>query len=200
VAYIERYEQANNVGSRFSLDKFEGKTLVSRMTADSIRWKSGYKWVAKNYLIRDFQGLREDIKRGEKLDTIIMMQPGDFFITSREAPQMTNGALSGYINRQKSRGVGNTGAFLVEYYRRFANPLAAFILTLIGVSLSSRKVRGGIGLQIGIGIALSALYILFNTVSATFAANGSLPPLLAVWLPNIIFMIIGISLYTRARQ
>jgi lipopolysaccharide export system permease protein len=200
VAYIERYEQANNVGSRFSLDKFEGKTLVSRMTADSIRWKSGYKWVAKNYLIRDFQGLREDIKRGEKLDTIIMMQPGDFFITSREAPQMTNGALSGYINRQKSRGVGNTGAFLVEYYRRFANPLAAFILTLIGVSLSSRKVRGGIGLQIGIGIALSALYILFNTVSATFAANGSLPALLAVWLPNIIFMIIGISLYARARQ
>ena len=101
---------------------------------------------------------------------------------------MTNGALSGYINRQKSRGVGNTGAFLVEYYRRFANPLAAFILTLIGVSLSSRKVRGGIGLQIGIGIALSALYILFNTVSATFAINGSMPALLAVWLPNIIFM------------
>jgi Predicted permeases len=200
VAYIERYEQTNNVGSRFSLDKFEGKTLVSRMTADSIRWKSGYKWSAKNYLIRDFKGLREDIKRGEKLDTTIMMQPNDFFITSREAPQMTNSALSGYINRQKSRGVGNTGAFLVEYYRRFANPLAAFILTLIGVSLSSRKVRGGIGLQIGIGISLSALYILFNTVSATFAINGSMPALLAVWLPNIIFMIIGISLYVKAQE
>jgi lipopolysaccharide export system permease protein len=200
IAYIERYEQTNNVGSRFSLDKFEGKTLVSRMTADSIRWKSGYKWIAKNYLIRDFKGLREDIRRGEKIDTTIMMQPSDFFITSREAPQMTNGALSGYINRQKSRGVGNTGAFLVEYYRRFANPLAAFILTLVGVSLSSRKVRGGIGLQIGIGIALSALYILFNTVSATFAINGSMPALLAVWLPNIIFMIVGISLYAKARQ
>ncbi|MBP1640284.1 MAG: permease YjgP/YjgQ family protein [Bacteroidetes bacterium] len=200
VAYIERYEQQSNVGCRFSLDKFEGKTLVSRMTADSIRWKSGYRWTVKNYLIRDFKGLHEDIKRGDRLDTTLMMQPGDFFITSREAPQMTNGALSGYINRQKSRGVGNTGAFLVEYYRRFANPLAAFILTLIGVSLSSRKVRGGIGLQIGIGIALSALYILFNTVSATFAANGSLPPLLAVWLPNIIFMIIGISLYAKAQE
>jgi len=200
IAYIERYEQTNNVGTRFSLDKFEGKTLVSRMTADSIRWKSGYKWIAKNYLIRDFKGLREDIRRGEKIDTTIMMQPGDFFITSREAPQMTNGALSGYINRQKSRGVGNTGAFLVEYYRRFANPLAAFILTLIGVSLSSRKVRGGIGLQIGIGIALSALYILFNTVSATFAINGSMPALLAVWLPNIIFMIVGISLYVKAQE
>ena len=73
IAYIERYEQTNNVGTRFSLDKFEGKTLVSRMTADSIRWKSGYKWIAKNYLIRDFKGLREDIRRGEKIDTTIML-------------------------------------------------------------------------------------------------------------------------------
>ncbi len=200
VAYIERYEEPTNAGCRFSLDKFEGKTLVSRMTADSICWKSGYRWTAKNYLIRDFKGLKEDIRRGAKMDTVIKMQPADFFLTSREAPQMTNGALAGYISRQKNRGVGNTGAFQVEYYRRFANPLAAFILTLIGVSLSSRKVRGGIGLQIGIGIALSALYILFNTVSATFAANGSLPPMLAVWLPNIVFMIIGVSLYVRARQ
>lgn len=200
IAYIERYEEKGNVGCRFSLDKFEGKTLVSRMTADSIRWKSGYRWAVKNYLIRDFRGLREEIRRGVKMDTTIMMQPADFFLTSREAPQMTNHALAGYIGRQKNRGVGNIGAFLVEYYRRFANPLAAFILTLIGVSLSSRKVRGGIGLQIGIGIALSALYILFNTVSATFAANGSLPAFLAVWLPNIIFLIIGVSLYVKARQ
>jgi lipopolysaccharide export system permease protein len=200
VAYIERYEKQRDAGCRFSLDKFEGKSLVSRMTADSIRWKSGYRWTAKNYLIRNFKGLHEEIKKGEKLDTTIMMQPADFFITSREAPQMTNSALSGYISRQKNRGVGNTGAFQVEYYRRFANPLAAFILTLIGVSLSSRKVRGGIGLQIGIGIGLSAFYILFNTVSATFAANESLPALLAVWLPNILFIIIGISLYIKAQQ
>lgn len=200
VAYIERYEEPTNAGCRFSLDKFNGKTLVSRMTADSIKWKSGYRWTAKNYLIRDFKGLREDIRRGKTIDTTIMMKPADFFVTFQQAPQMTNGALAGYISRQKSRGVGNTGAFSVEYYKRFANPLAAFILTLIGVSLSSRKVRGGVGLQIGIGIALSALYILFSTVSATFAANGSLPAIVAVWLPNIIFLIIGIALYIKARQ
>lgn len=200
IAYIERYEEVSNAGCRFSLDKFEGKKLVSRMTADSIRWKSGNKWIAKNYVIRSFNGGHESMKKGVTIDTTIMMQPADFFISYKEAPQMTNGALSSYINRQKSRGVGNTGAFLVEYYKRFANPIAAFILTLIGVSLSSRKVRGGIGLQIGIGIALSAFYILFSTISSTFAANGSLPPLLAVWLPNIIFSIIGISLYIRAQQ
>jgi len=134
------------------------------------------------------------------MDTTIMMHPADFFISFHEAPQMTNGALAGYISRQKSRGVGNTGAFSVEYYKRFANPLAAFILTLIGVSLSSRKVRGGVGFQIGVGIALSAIYILFSTVSATFAANGSMPAMLAVWLPNMVFMVIGVSLYIKARQ
>ena len=85
------------------------------MTADSIRWKSGYNWVVKNYLIRDFKGLYEEIRRGPKMDTTIMMQPADFFLTSREAPQMTNHALAGYISRQKTRGVGNIGAFQVEY-------------------------------------------------------------------------------------
>jgi len=200
VAYIERFEEKGNAGCRFSLDKFKGKALVSRMTADSIIWKSGYRWTVKNYMIRDFKGLREEMRRGTKMDTTIMMHPADFFISFHEAPQMTNGALAGYISRQKSRGVGNTGAFSVEYYKRFANPLAAFILTLIGVSLSSRKVRGGVGFQIGVGIALSAIYILFSTVSATFAANGSMPAMLAVWLPNMVFMVIGVSLYIKARQ
>jgi lipopolysaccharide export system permease protein len=200
VAYIERFEEKGNVGTRFSLDKFDGKSLTSRLTADSIRWKSGYNWTAKNYLIRNFKGLREEIHKGDKIDTVIMMQPADFFISFHEAPQMTNGALNGYINRQIKRGVGDTGAFQVEYYKRFANPLAAFILTLIGVSLASRKVRGGMGLHIGVGIGLSAVYILFSTVSSTFAANGSLPALLAVWLPNIIFLIIGLVLYLRARR
>lgn len=200
VAYIERFQEKRNSGVRFSLDKFNGKTLVSRMTADSIIWKNGYHWIAKNYLIREFNGLREQIRRGARIDTTIKMLPADFFITTQEAPQMTNSKLNGYINRQTARGVGNTQAFEIEYYKRFANPLAAFILTLIGVSLSSRKVRGGMGLYLGIGIGLSSLYILFNTVSSSFAANGSLPALVAVWLPNAIFLIIGLALYSRARR
>jgi lipopolysaccharide export system permease protein len=113
---------------------------------------------------------------------------------------MTNGALHGYIKRQQMRGVGDIGAFAVEYDKRFANPLAAFILTLIGVSLASRKVRGGMGLHIGIGLALSALYILFSTVSSTFAVNGTLPPFVAVWIPNVLFLIVGIILYQRASK
>lgn len=200
VAYIERFESKSNVGTRFSLDQFRGNSLISRLTADSIRWDSAYRWTAKNYLIRQFNGLREQIKRGNRLDTTILMQPADFFITFQEAPQMTNGALHGYISRQKQRGVGDIGAFAVEYDKRFANPLAAFILTLIGVSLASRKIRGGMGLHIGIGLALSALYILFSTVSSTFAVNGTLPPFIAVWLPNILFLIVGVMLYHRASQ
>jgi len=200
VAYIERFESKHNVGTRFSLDEFNGKSLVSRMTADSICWDSAYRWTVKNYMIRKFSGLREHLKRGPKLDMTILMQPADFFITFQEAPQMTNGALHGYISRQQKRGVGDIGAFSVEYDKRFANPLAAFILTLIGVSLASRKVRGGMGLHIGIGLALSALYILFSTISATFAVSGTLPAIVAVWLPNITFLIVGVILYIRARK
>jgi lipopolysaccharide export system permease protein len=111
---------------------------------------------------------------------------------------MTNDQLTDYIQEQKRRGVGNVEEFLIEKYKRIANPFAAFILTLIGVSLASRKVRGGMGLHIGIGITLSFTYIMFMTVSTTFAISGDMNPLLAVWLPNIVFLMIGVFLYIRA--
>jgi len=94
--------------------------------------------------------------------------------------------------------VGNIQAFEDEYYKRYSMPLAAFIMTLIGVSLSSRKVRGGMGFHLGIGLALSALYILFSTLSTTFSVGGLLSPFLAVWLPNFVFLAIGIYLYKTA--
>jgi lipopolysaccharide export system permease protein len=111
---------------------------------------------------------------------------------------MTNTELHEHIKRQEARGMGNTQMFKDEYYKRYANPFAALILMLIGVSLSSKKIRGGMGLQIGIGIALSALYILFTTISSMFAVKGNMPVLAAVWLPNIIFLFIGITLYFKA--
>ena len=101
-------------------------------------------------------------------------------------------------SEQRNRGVGNIEEFQIEWYRRIASPFAAFILTLIGVSLASRKVRGGMGLHIGIGIGLSFGFILFMTISTTFAINGNMNPILAVWLPNIVFAIIGSFLYVKA--
>ena len=168
------------------------------MTANTIKMDSLNHWKVKNYLIRDFNGMYETINKGESLDTIINMDPEDFFITAQQAAQMTNPQLRRYIKKQEKRGLGNIQAFQDEYYKRFSMPLASIILTLIGVSLASRKVRGGMGVNIGIGIALSALFILFSTLSSTFAINGSMNPLLAVWLPNILFLITGLFLYTKA--
>ena len=198
IMYIERFEISNNTGYSFSLEKFKGKTLVSRLTAQSITWDSAHHWTMNDYLQRDFRGMRETITRGTSKDTTINVQPQEFFITSEEATQMNILQLRNYLIKQKERGVGNSQAFEDEYYKRYSMPLAAFIMTLIGVSLSSRKVRGGIGLHLGIGLALSAFYILFMTMSTTFAVNGIMSAFAAVWLPNIVFMFIGIYLYRTA--
>ena len=198
IVYFERYEERTQTGYHFSLEKFEGKKLVSRMTANTIKMDSLNHWTVRNYLIRDFNGMYETINKGESLDTIINMDPEDFFITAQQAAQMTNPQLRRYIKKQEKRGLGNIQAFQDEYYKRFSMPLASLILTLIGVSLASRKIRGGMGVNIGIGLALSALFILFSTLSSTFAINGSMNPLLAVWLPNILFLITGLFLYTKA--
>lgn len=197
IMYIESFQARTNKGYRFSLEKFDGKTLVSRLTAERIMWDSAYHWVAEDYLMREFSGMRETISKGQQLDTTIMVQPNEFYITAQESGQMNNKELRQYLEKQQKRGIGNIQAFQIEYYKRFSQPLAAFIMTLMGVSLSSKKVRGGMGLNLGVGIALSALYILFSTVSTSFAVNGVMSAWLSVWLPNIIFLIIGGTLYYR---
>jgi lipopolysaccharide export system permease protein len=198
IMYIERYEISSNTGYRFSLEKFKGKKLVSRLTAQTISWDSAYKWKITDYLQRDFNGMREKITKGFSKDTTIKVQPEEFFITAKEATQMNNTQLSNYLKKQKDRGIGNIQAFEDEYYKRYSMPLAAFIMTLIGVSLSSRKVRGGIGFHLGIGLALSSIYILFTTMSTTFSVSGTMSPFAAVWLPNVVFLLIGIYLYRTA--
>jgi lipopolysaccharide export system permease protein len=199
ILYIERYEDTRNRGNKVSLEKFDDKTLISRTTGASIEWhETDTLWRIKDYLTRNFDGIYETIEKGEEMDTMLNIHPSEFFITGTLAPQMTNTELSNHIQRQEARGMGNTQMFKDEYYKRFANPFAALILMIIGVSLSSKKIRGGMGLQIGVGIALSALYILFTTISSMFAIKGHMPVLLSVWLPNIIFFVIGIGLYFKA--
>jgi len=198
ILYIERFEMDQNRGYRFSLEKFEGKILSSRLTAETLRWDSAFNWTINDYLLRNFKGMREEITKGTELDTVIKVQPAEFFISARESAQLNNTQLKAHIDRLKERGIGNTGAFLDEYYKRFAMPLAAFIMTLMGVSLSSRKVRGGIGLHLGIGLALSSLYIIFSTLSTSFSVSGALSPFMAVWLPNFLFLGVGAWLYYTA--
>ncbi len=200
ILYIERYEIATNTGYRMSLEKFEDKTLVARLTAETIKWDpdSLNNWKLTDYLIRTFDGMNESLTYGDKLDTIIKVQPREFYITATEAPELSLTELRYQISKQKERGVGNVQAFEDEYYRRFSTPLSVLIMALIGVSLSSRKVRGGMGKNLGIGIGLSALFVLFTTLSTTFAVNDVMPTLIAVWIPNIIFGTIAILLYKKA--
>ena len=198
IMYIERYEISSNTGYRFSLEKFDKKTLVSRLTGESVTWKSKNNWTVNNYVQRDFNGMRETLTRGAVLDTVIQVQPKEFFITSKEAPQMSLMDLRNYLVTQKKRGIGNIQKFEDEYFRRFSMPISVLIMTLIGVSLSSRKVRGGMGLNLGIGLALSALYVLFISMSTSFAVSGTMPTVLAVWLPNIVFLTVGLFLYKTA--
>jgi len=197
-AYFGSYNNYNRRGDRFSLDRFEGKGLVSRLTAQSITWDSAYHWTINNYTIRDFDGMKETIIRGEKLDTIIAITPSDFMISIGDSEKLTTPLLKTYIDRQKKRGIGNIQQFEIEYHRRYATSFAAFILTIIGVSLSSRKIKGGMGLNIGLGLMLSFSYILFMQITSTFAVSGLVSPFVAVWIPNVLFVFIAVVLYRRA--
>lgn len=197
ILYIESFQIRTRSGYRASLEHFDGKLLTTRITADRIKHDSAYNWHLEKYVRRDFEGMHENISKGARLDTVIPILPAELFITGEEAQQMTNPDLWHYMQKQRQRGAGNLQAFETEWWKRFASPVGAFIMTLLGVSLSSRKVRGGMGKNLGIGLTLSALYILFSTVSTTFSVSGVMSPFMSVWLPNFIFLAIGIFLYTR---
>ncbi len=202
IAYIARYEDAIKTGYEFTLDKFENKKVVSHLQATTIQYDSlseePYHWIINNYQIRDFQGMREVLSNGYRKDTIIKMEPQDFLITTGQQETLTTPELKTYIDRQKARGFANIKEFEVEYWKRGASAFATFILTIIGVSISARKRKNGMGIALGTGLALILAYILFQTISATFAINANMHPALAAWLPNIIFSFVAFIFYKRA--
>ena len=198
IAYMSRFDNRSKTAYNFSLEKFDGKVLRSRLTASSAVYDTLYRWTVRDYMIRDFKGMKEEIRQGGRLDTVVPIEPRDFLIAQNDHEKMTTPDLYNYINRQKMRGVANIKGFEIELHRRFAMTAAAFILTLIGMSLSSKKVKGGMGINIGIGLVLSFSYILFSTVTSTFAISGYTTPFIAMWIPNVVYLIIGIFLYRRA--
>ena len=202
IAYIQHYDNTMKRGYGFCLDKFENKKVVSHMTAQEIQYDtisdSKYHWKASQWRIRELRGLREKITNGAKLDTLIMMEPTDLVFSKGQQETFTSPQLREYINKQIDRGSSNVVQYEVEYHKRIASSFASFILTTIGVSLSSRKRKGGMGRYLGLGLALSFGYIMLQTVSSTFAINANTPPMLAAWLPNIIFTFIAYFCYRKA--
>ena len=202
IAYIQHYDNNIKRGYGFSLDKFENKKLVNHMTASEIQYdtisNSKFHWKVSSWRIRDLRGLKEKITSGATKDTLILMEPTDLVFSKGQQETFTSPQLREYINRQIDRGSTNVVQYEVEYHKRIASSFASFILTTIGVSLSSRKRKGGMGLYLGIGLALSFGYIMLQTVSATFAINAGTPAMLAAWIPNIIFAVVAWFCYRQA--
>lgn len=198
--YVESFNTTTQTGQKFSLEKFgEGEKLLFKLNSERATWQENTgKWRIYNYYYRIIDDDREIFVRGEEMDTLLNLHPSEFLITDDDIKTMDFFELKAFINKERLRGSPRLNQYLVEQYRRYAFPFSAVILTLIGVSLSSRKVRGGIGIHLGTGIGLTFSYILFMQVSQVFAAVGGIPPMLAVWIPNIIYGLISIYLIRLA--
>jgi lipopolysaccharide export system permease protein len=197
--YLENYDTRSNIGRRFSIEKFEEGKLTSKLLSEEIRWDSlKHKWTLYNYYVRDFHNDAQSITEGRKKDTTLNIGPGEFRRRENAIEAMNLGELNRFIRDQKMQGAEDIDIFLIEKHRRFSLPFSAFILTLIGVSVSSKKVKGGIGMQLGIGLLISFSYIVFMQFSSQFAISGSLSPFIAVWIPNVIFSVVAVFLYRLA--
>ena len=202
IAYIQHYDNSSKRGYGFCLDKFQDKKLVSHLTAMEIQYDtisdSKFHWKIRSWKIRKLQGMREHITSGTEKDTLISMEPTDLVYSKGQQETFTSPELKAYIGKQIDRGSGNVVQYQVEYHKRIASSFASFILTIIGLSLSAKKRKGGMGLALGVGLALSFGYILLQTISATFAIQANFPPMLAAWMPNILFAVVAYFCYRKA--
>ena len=194
--YLESYNNQTDKGSKFTLERFEGTNLIEKLSAQKILWvDSTEKWNMQNWHHRKIDSLTETITKGTKMDTVLAIHPKEFESDYRNFDGMTLNELNEHIEALRSRGASNIEVYEVEKYTRYSAPFAVLILTFMGVIVSARKARGGTGIQIALGFFLSFIYILFFIMSKTFAEAGSMHPLLAVWLPNLTFMVISLFMY-----
>lgn len=198
-AYMESFNNLENTGLKFSLEKFHGLDMNYKLVANYIKWDSVKStWKMYDYTIRLVDGLHEKMLSGKEKDTILDFQPKDFARNNTFKETMNMNELHRFIAREEERGTGGVETYQFEMYKRYALPFSTFILSLIGVSLSSKKVRGGVGLHLGIGIGCSFAFIVLIQFSNVFATQGGVPPVIAAWIPNILFGIVALYLYRIA--
>ena len=197
--YMRSYTP-NDVGNSFTIERFEGSKLVEKLTADNIRWnKETGKWVINNYWKRTIFDDHELLENGYMIDTTLNMNAEEFRIKKNEMETYITPELKKEIVVMKSRGM-NTIEWEIEKHKRMATPFSTFILTLIGVGLASRKIKGGLGFHLGLGLALSFSYILFMQISTVFAISGSAPIFISMWIPNILYSIIAFFVFRWAAK
>lgn len=197
--YVESYNQSQNMGLRMSLEEFDGVRLKSKLNAEMMIWDSiNQKWILQNYYIRNFAKDKEELISGLRIDTAIRIRPADFQSKTSAIEAMNRKELDELIAEQELSGTSAVVTSQIEKHSRIASPFATFILTLIGFALSVRKIRGGLGINVGIGILLSFSYILFMRFATVFAINGTFNAMFSVWIPNILFAIIAAGIYFTA--
>lgn len=201
--FIARFNQKDSIATDVRLEEYEGNHITYVLKAKRMKWQGPPgNWQLDGYVARTIDGEREYLKVGlrQKMDTLINLTPKDFVQYLNEKEQMSTVELKAAINKQIKRGLGTPKKFEIEVLRRTSEPFSIIILTLIGVAVSARKVRGGMGLHLAVGIALGALFIFVSKFSTTFAFNSSFPAIYGVWLPNMVFLIIAIALSIKAQM
>lgn len=198
-AYLVRYDETTHTGYDFILEKFDGNKMREKLTAGRILYDSvTHHWNIPEYEVRYVNGLDEKLMHGQSKDTVLDMRPTDFVVRDNVYSAISTAALYKDIAKEKKRGTGVLIDMQYELYKRFIYPLSTFVLTLIGVSISSRKVRGGIGLPLGIGIFLCFAYIVVDKFAFVFSVKGHVSPMLTVLLSNTLFGSLGLYLLRKA--
>lgn len=197
--YVENFNVTTNSGFKFSIEKYDEAELKFKLNAERIKWDTvSQSWIIEDYYVRELAHNKESLYKGKRLDTVLTLKPADFYFYKEDFEEMNYWELNERIRQEKLKGSEKVKVYEVERSKRFASPFATLVMTLIGVSLSSRKLRGGIGMHLGLGIAITFAYILFMQVSTVFATLGDLSPNVAAWIPNIIFSILGLILLKLA--
>lgn len=196
--YVQSYNTKRNIGYRFSMEQFEDGQLKEKLFSDYIKWIDDKNyWEAHNYFNRKINRLNERIEEGQVIELRINLHPDDFNVRRSTVETMNLFQLNDFIEQERMKGSKNLVFHIIEQQKRIAFPFATIILTLVAVAMASRKIRGGIGLHLGAGLLISFAYILFMQISTTFATNGDLSPILAVWIPNLLFATLGIYLLKK---
>ncbi|TPE40629.1 LptF/LptG family permease [Pontibacter mangrovi] len=194
--YMESYNNSAHIGYNFALEKITDTDLSQKLSASSISWDDEKeKWHINQYTLRTFDGEKETIYKGANLDTTLNLWPKDFESTYKLEQTLTLPQLNDYIKEKVSRGADDIEIYLIEKYERFSYPFAIVILTVIGVIVSARKARGGVGFQIALGFLLAFIFIIFVITSRSLAQVGDIAPQIAAWIPTIVFTGIGFLLY-----
>ena len=194
--YLQRYVNTNNIGYKFTIELIEGDSLKEKLSANQIVWNdSTEKWTLKQWQRRVIQDNGEVVTFGETMDSTLVILPKDFQSQHRLWEALTLPELDDKINEIKQRGLEGATIYKVEKYFRYTMPFTVFVLVLIGVIVSSRKSRGGTGLQIALGFIISFIFIIFVITSRGVAEGGLIPPLIAVWIPNIVFSFVAMFMY-----